>query len=824
MAGSGKKRSRDQSTDSKPAAAAAAASEQAQTAPAEKGAGETATTAETAERATKRPRVEENRTLFVRSLPTSATDESLTEFFSNYFPVKHATVVKDRATKASRGYGFVTFTDAEDAIEARKKLNNQALDGKKITLDVAEARQRKPKATAEPSGVATETASRKEQRVADLAEARKPQNAKLIVRNLPWSIKTPEQLSALFQRHGKVKYADVPQSKGKLAGFGFVTFRRHKHAELAMEGENGTIVDGRPIAVDWAAEKDEWTKQQKGGATEETTPAKKASKKAEADEDDSPEDKEEPEEDEDDGMDEDMRNFMKNQMANMEDEDDENEEDEDEEEEDDADLGVDDDEEEEDEKPAPKRLTTNNDSTIFVRNLPFTVDDEGLKEHFEAFGAVRYARCVMDRATDRPAGTGFVCFYNVDDSASCVRGAPRQQLPDNPGKRSILQNEMADLAGMYTMDGRVLQVTQAVNKNEATRLTETGIAARDTKDRDKRRLYLLPEGSISAGSPLHSLLSASEIQMRDDSAAQRKKQIQGNPSLHLSLTRLALRNIPRSMTPKELKALAREAVVGFSKDVKAGLREPLSKEEINRGGADDKEAERRRKEKKKGIVSQAKIVYENTQGSKVDEKDGAGKSRGYGFIEYSSHRWALMGLRWLNGHQVQNETSKSSRLIAEFAIENAQVVARRKDILLRSTQGPRNPPQQAEVPKNAPFAERRVAFKNAGKNGARRPGWNGQRPAGDNKRPGRDNKGPGRDDKKPGFDGKKPGGGFDGKKPGGKFGDRKKPDRSDAAPKGGAADGEGKKGGGDARQALDQKIIARKRNMRKKKATARSSR
>ncbi|KAK8123281.1 RNA recognition domain-containing protein [Apiospora kogelbergensis] len=795
MAGSGKlKRSRDQ-TDLPAKPAAAVPFEQAQTAPAEDDAGERASTAETTERATKRPRVEENRTLFVRSLPTSATDEILTEFFSNYFPVKHATVVKDRATKASRGYGFVTFTDAEDALEAKKKLNNHALDGRKITLDVAEARQRKPKAAAETSGVASETVARKEQRVAELAEARKPQNAKLIVRNLPWSIKTSDQLAALFQKHGKVKYADIPQAKGKLSGFGFVTFRRHKHAEMAMEGENGKMVDGRPIAVDWAADKKEWTKQQDGAAAEGTTlkeeKRKASAEKAEADENDNLEDKEQSDED----MDADLRNFMKNHMENLEDENDKDEDDDDDGEEDDADLGVD--EEDEEEKPA-KKLTTNNDTTVFIRNLPFSVDDDGLKTHFEQFGPVRYARCVMDRATDRPAGTGFVCFYNEDDSAACVRGAPRQQLPDNPGKRSILQNEMADQAGMYTMDGRVLQVSQAVNKTEAARLTETGIAARDTKDRDKRRLYLLPEGSIPAGSPLHSLLSAAEVQMRDDSAAQRKKQIQGNPSLHVSLTRLALRNIPRDMTPKELKALAREAVVGFSKDVKAGLREPLSKEEINRGGTDDKEAERRRKEKKKGIVSQAKIVYENSQGSKVDEKDGAGKSRGYGFVEYSSHRWALMGLRWLNGHSVQNETSKSSRLIAEFAIENAQVVARRKDILLRSTQGPRNPPQQ-EMPKNAPFAERRNAFRNVGKHGAKRPGWDGKR---DNKNFGGSDsrKSGGFDLNGPGFNGKKPSGGSDAKRVGGE---------------------ENK--GSNAREALDQKIIARKRNMRKKKATVRSS-
>ncbi|KAF5008173.1 hypothetical protein F66182_15670, partial [Fusarium sp. NRRL 66182] len=45
---------------------------------------------------------------------------------------------------------------------------------------------------------------------------------------------------------------------------------------------------------------------------------------------------------------------------------------------------------------------------------------------------------------------------------------------------------------------------------------------------------------------------------------------------------------------------------------------------------------------------------------------------------------ALMGLRWLNGHVVQaksndGEAEKKKRLIVEFAIENAQVVQRRKE-------------------------------------------------------------------------------------------------------------------------------------------------
>lgn len=336
--------------------------------------------ADTAERAAKRPRVEENRTLFVRSLPASATDESLVAFFSEHFPVKHATIVKDRATKASRGYGFVTFTDAEDAIEAKQKLHNQKFDGSKINLEVAETRKRKPAADG-----AADAISQKEQRRAALEEAKKPQNSKLIIRNLPWSIKTSDQLAALFQHHGKIKFADLPQNKGKLSGFGFVTFRRRRHAELALEADNAKVVDGRTIVVDWAADKKEWTKQQKPEAFEK---AEEADDKSDANESEEREADEKDEADEEE--DEDMRNFMKNHMENLEDEDD-NGKDEDND-------GEDDDENSE---TPPKPLMTSNDTTLFIRNLPYSVTDAELKAHFEQFGRIRYARVVVDRATDR---------------------------------------------------------------------------------------------------------------------------------------------------------------------------------------------------------------------------------------------------------------------------------------------------------------------------------------------------------------------------------------------------------------------------------------
>ncbi|KKY38667.1 putative nucleolar protein 4 [Diaporthe ampelina] len=623
----------------------------------------------------KKSRVEERRSLFVRSLPPSATAESLTDFFSQHFPVKHATVVVDPRTKESRGYGFVTFTDADDAVEAKQKLNNELLGGRRMKLEVAEPRHRAGGESTAKSHIAEEKKKREE----EMAEARKA--PKLIIRNLPWSIKSSEQLTKTFSKYGKIKFADLPNNKGKLKGFGFVTFRSKKHAERAMQEMNGKDVDGRTIAVDWAVSKDEWQQQQGLDVDEEgedePKPKIKKSKKEKADEDDDDDEKMKDMTEED----RDLATFMRT-MEDFESEDEDDEEGGGDLDEDDDERDEDEDEEfssdaEETEEEKPKRLTDNS-TTVFIRNLPFTATDDSLKEHFTKFGHIRYARIVKDRATERPAGTGFVCFVNEDDFKACVKNAPRQRQPVKTSRHSVLQDETIDTDGRYTLDGRVLSVAHAVSKEESARLTEAGPAARKGQEKDKRRLYLLSEGTIPSGSPLYKLLSPTEVKLREQSLQQRKKQVQSNPSLHLSMTRLAIRNLPRNMSSKELKQLARQAIVGFSADLKAGKRTPLSKEELARGGAEDREAEHRRKEKGVGVVKQAKVVFETRDGKKVDESTGAGLSRGYGFIEYSSHRWALMGLRWLNGHALKNEAGRTVRLIVEFAIENAQVVSRRR--------------------------------------------------------------------------------------------------------------------------------------------------
>ncbi len=720
----------------------------------------------------KKARLQDGRSLFVRDLPSSATSQTLTECFSQHYPVKHATVVTDPKTKASRGYGFVTFADADDAKEAKETLSKITLDGRHLRLDLAEPRHRKGGLGGVPSRVAEEKKKREESR----AEALKL--PKLIVRNLPWSIKTSVDLAALFRMYGKVKYSDLPQLKGKLSGFGFVTLRGRKNAERAIEGVNGKVVDGRTLAIDWAVDKQTWEQQQKAEGPESDDPAIRPAQTETAEEDGSEQDS-----DEDEEMDEadaDVQNFFKNRLEHLEDEESDKDEDD---ESDKGEAGADDDweDDEADEvtgstgnvsEEKKKTLTTDNSTTLFVRNLPFTTTDQELKAHFGAFGAVRYARIVMDRSTDRPAGTGFVCYFNVEDMMSCLKDAPRQKPVSTLGKRSVLQDETVDRDGRYTMDGRVLQIAQAVAKEEANRLSSEGEASRSRQEKDKRRLYLLSEGTISNNTPLYAVLPPAEIQMREASAKQRKKMVDSNPSLHMSLTRLAVRNIPQNIDSKALKALAREAVVGFAKDVKDGRRQPISKEENARGGQLDKEAERRRKVKGKGVVTQAKVVFETKEGSKVAEETGAGKSRGYGFIEYSSHRWALMGLRWLNGHELKNTAGKATRLIVEFAIENVNVVSRRR---ANEDRARNHEPQPRD---RAPAGRGRAG--DAGKFG-----------------------------KKGGPDSRK-------------ASKSKKPDSKDEPKQEAKQDTtESKKSKTDAKLALRQQIIGRKRMMRKKKGPTR---
>jgi RNA recognition motif-containing protein len=68
-------------------------------------------------------------------------EDELKEFFSSCGKVSEASVVHDRETGRSRGFGFVTFFDEFGAQEAIRKLNGSSMGGRSLMVNMAEDRK-----------------------------------------------------------------------------------------------------------------------------------------------------------------------------------------------------------------------------------------------------------------------------------------------------------------------------------------------------------------------------------------------------------------------------------------------------------------------------------------------------------------------------------------------------------------------------------------------------------------------------------------------------------------------------------------------------------
>src|SRR5262244_4090927 len=75
--------------------------------------------------------------LYVGGLAYSTTSEGLREFFTQCGNVLSATVITDRFSGQSRGFGFVEMASAEEAQNAISQLNGRELDGRRITVEVS---------------------------------------------------------------------------------------------------------------------------------------------------------------------------------------------------------------------------------------------------------------------------------------------------------------------------------------------------------------------------------------------------------------------------------------------------------------------------------------------------------------------------------------------------------------------------------------------------------------------------------------------------------------------------------------------------------------
>jgi RNA recognition motif-containing protein len=81
--------------------------------------------------------------LYVGNLPYSATDQTLTDAFSQCGTVESAKVIMDRDSGRSKGFGFVEMSSSSEAQTSIQKLNGTQVDGRAI--NVSEAKPQAPR-------------------------------------------------------------------------------------------------------------------------------------------------------------------------------------------------------------------------------------------------------------------------------------------------------------------------------------------------------------------------------------------------------------------------------------------------------------------------------------------------------------------------------------------------------------------------------------------------------------------------------------------------------------------------------------------------------
>jgi RNA recognition motif-containing protein len=78
-----------------------------------------------------------NTKLYVGNLSYSSDQHRLREAFGPYGNVISATVVSDRETGRSRGFGFVEYASAEEAQRALEATNGLTIDGRSLKVNIA---------------------------------------------------------------------------------------------------------------------------------------------------------------------------------------------------------------------------------------------------------------------------------------------------------------------------------------------------------------------------------------------------------------------------------------------------------------------------------------------------------------------------------------------------------------------------------------------------------------------------------------------------------------------------------------------------------------
>ena len=79
--------------------------------------------------------------VYVGNLPWKVRGKELREAFEKYGEIEDSTVILDKQTRRSKGFGFVTFVNDADADKAVAEMNKKEFDGRELMVNEARPRE-----------------------------------------------------------------------------------------------------------------------------------------------------------------------------------------------------------------------------------------------------------------------------------------------------------------------------------------------------------------------------------------------------------------------------------------------------------------------------------------------------------------------------------------------------------------------------------------------------------------------------------------------------------------------------------------------------------
>jgi RNA recognition motif-containing protein len=89
-------------------------------------------------------RVHMSNKLYVGNLSFDTTENELQDLFASAGAVQEVILIQDRITGRSKGFGFVTMSNAEDAKKAISQINGKNIGGRALTVNEARPKEDRP--------------------------------------------------------------------------------------------------------------------------------------------------------------------------------------------------------------------------------------------------------------------------------------------------------------------------------------------------------------------------------------------------------------------------------------------------------------------------------------------------------------------------------------------------------------------------------------------------------------------------------------------------------------------------------------------------------